>query len=220
MMTINTIKTSPNILFRKIRGFCFRPYFDIIICLLMFIFIVPVRAGDYVCMEAESALNIEYPMRVACEDGDAVSDKWPIVTGASGSCYLEIPQGSGNPPEIEKGYATIKFIVLKDATYHLWCRIWWADECGNSLTMTIDDGAPFTFGQNSTFKCWHWVKMKRRLSQLDLSKGAHVLKIINREDGVRIDQILFTDNHKHVPVGKETVTVLPAPIVVNKGNTL
>ena len=86
-------------------------------------------------------------------------------------------------------------------------RVWWEGECSNSFTMSLDDGLPFVFGEDATYNSWHWVKAPSRLKQLTLSKGKHKLTIKNREDGVRLDQVLFVMDKNHVPVDVEPVTV-------------
>ncbi len=133
-----------------------------------------------------------------------------ILAEASGQACLEIPQGAGNPPEVNAGAAEFVFEIPQAGDYVLWCRVWWEDECGNSFTMQIDDHAPFVLGQNSTVQRWHWVKAPPRLKALSLTAGRHTLRVINREDGVRLDQLLLTRNPKFVPVGIERVNV-PAP---------
>jgi len=115
----------------------------------------------------------------------------------------------GRPPEVTTAEAVLRFAVEREGTYRLWCRVWWLDECGNSLTLVIDKSEPFVFGQDTTYKVWHWVRAPKRLGQLTLSEGEHTLTIRNREDGVLIDQILVTRNPRYVPVGIETVTESP-----------
>lgn len=178
-----------------------------IIILLVFALSAAVTVAGPICLEAEFARNIEAPMELidASIVNDASATAAPIKN-ASGGKYLEIAQGKGYPPKLNKGAATLDFTINEDGTYYLWCRTWWGDECGNSLTMNIDGGKPFTFGQDSTFKNWHWSKVKRKLKQLKLTKGKHVLTIKNREDGIKLDQILFTSDKRLIPVGIEKTT--------------
>lgn len=160
-------------------------------------------AGDKICFEAEDMEIISEPM--ALVDAAKASDK--AVKGASEDKYLEISQGKGNPPKVTTGEAAFIFDVQMEGRYYLWCRVWWDDECGNSFTMRIDDALPFSFGEDATYNCWHWVRALKGLKQLDLSKGKHKLTIHNREDGVRLDQILFVMDKNYVPVAVETATV-------------
>lgn len=164
----------------------------------------PVRAAERVCLEAEHAESIEPPMEIVHVDADADADQ-----AVSGNAYLQIARGKGNPPEMPHGAAEIAFSVREAGEYRLWCRVWWTDGCGNSFTVRINDGKPFSFGLNSVFRRWHWVSAPPRLPQLKLEPGTHRLRIENREDGVRIDQILLTNDRRFVPVGIERITRVP-----------
>lgn len=165
-------------------------------------------ATETVCLEAESAATVVAPMRSVDRNTAPPSDV-KILAKASGNGYLEIPQGAGDPPEQTNAMAIVNFSVQKAGEYYLWCRALWYDQCGNSVSMSIDGQKPFTFGQNGTYEVWHWVKSPPRLKQLVLSAGPHKLTIGNREDGIRIDQILFTSNRRLVPVDIEKVTHSP-----------
>ncbi|MDD3543855.1 MAG: hypothetical protein PHG96_00680 [Kiritimatiellae bacterium] len=151
-------------------------------------------AGAKICFEAETAELIEAPM-VLVTNG---------IEGASGA-YLEIPEGAGNPPKVTDGKAVFAFEVPSDGIFTLWCRVWWEGECSNSFTVQSDDGAAFLFGEDATYKVWHWVKypVARTTAPLRLSKGRHTLTFRNREDGVRLDQILLSADRRFVPVDIE-----------------
>ena len=75
--------------------------------------------------------------------------------------------------------------------------------------MMLNEGRPFTFGQDAVYKNWHWVKAPRRIKDLRMGAGQQKLTIQNREDGVRIDQILLTRDRRFVPVGVEESRPLP-----------
>jgi len=167
------------------------------------------QAGKPVCFEAETATKLTPPLRLVEPGKPAAGEKMPLIKGASNERYLEIPEGVGKPPATG-GDAEFAFDIPDAGTYYLWCRVWWLDGCGNSLGMNIDNAPAFTFGQDATYKTWHWVKAPLKLKQLDLNAGRHHLKISNREDGVALDQILFTQERRYVPVGIETVTVQSA----------
>lgn len=159
-----------------------------------------------VCVEAETATAVEEPcFKVA---SDSVPAGTEFAKGASGDSYLEIPEGRGNPPKVEAGKATVTIEVPKDGAYMLWARVWWEGECSNSFRVKIDDAAPFLFGEDGTFKAWHWVKypVARTAKPITLKKGPHTLTILNNEDGVKIDQIAFCADKRWVPVDIEPVT--------------
>ncbi len=160
--------------------------------------------ADRICFEAESAIEIEAPMRLVRQDAPPAAGE--VVPGASGGAYLEIPAGSGNPPEVNAGKAVYEIDIPQDGYYHLWARVYWEDECSNSFSLQIDDGPRFAFGQTMTFKTWHWVRSPPRLGVMNLTRGRHRLTVHNREDGVRIDQILLTLNRRLIPVDIEPVS--------------
>jgi hypothetical protein len=160
--------------------------------------ITATAAGVKICFEAETAKTTESPMAVytnGCE-------------GASGP-YLEIPEGAGNPPKLNAGKAEYQVNIPKDGAYVLWCRVWWNGECSNSFTVKIDDQPPFLFGEDATYKTWHWVRypVSRTAKPIDLTAGDHSLVLLNREDGVRIDQILLSSDKRFVPVDIEKAGV-------------
>ncbi len=150
--------------------------------------------GVKICFEAETAELIEAPV-VLVTNG---------IEGASGA-YLEIPEGAGNPPKVESGKAVFSFETAADGNFILWCRVWWEDECGNSFTVQIDNQPAFLFGEDATYKVWQWVKypVARTTKPLRLSKGQHTLTVRNREDGVRLDQVLLSADRRFVPVDIE-----------------
>ena len=127
------------------------------------------------------------------------------VTGASG-VYIEIPEGAGNPPKLEAGKAEFVVEIPDDASFTLWCRVWWEGECSNSFTVNVDDQPGFLFGEDATYKAWHWVKypVSRTVAPVTLAKGKHTLTFHNREDGVRLDQIVLSADKRFVPVDTET----------------
>lgn len=158
-------------------------------------------AGGRVCLEAETATALVAPMRVA-EAGGTNAD---TVAGASGGKYLEIPKDAGHPPAMTNGEARIAFTIDEPGDYTFWGRVYWLSACNSSFTLQIDDALPFTFGKDATFNAWHWVKQPPRL-KMTLAKGPHTLMVRNRQDGVKLDEVLFTIDKHYVPVGVEDVT--------------
>ena len=162
-------------------------------------------ANGRVTVEAESAETIEVPVVVVRETD--VPDGSKYVPGAANAAYLEIPQGKGNPPDNPHGRAVLVVHVPADGDYTLWCRVWWEDECGNSFSIKINDTAPFLFGENATYKTWHWMRypVARTAKPITLKAGTNTLTVLNREDGVRLDQIVLSADRRFVPVDQETV---------------
>jgi hypothetical protein len=53
---------------------------------------------------------------------------------------------------------------------------------------------------DGTFDAWHWLEVPKLYT---LDKGKHDLYILDREDGIRIDQILVTNDTEYYPQGIE-----------------
>lgn len=157
-------------------------------------------AGHRLCVEAETGTAVEAPVAVVSNG----------IAGASGT-YLEIPEGAGNPPKLDAGKVSFTVDVPVDAPYTLWCRVWWEGECSNSFTVGFDDQPAFLFGEDATYKAWHWVKypVSRTVAPIKLAKGKHTLVFRNREDGVRLDQVLISADRRFVPVGIEPAGARP-----------
>lgn len=151
-------------------------------------------AGVKICFEAETAKEVEKPMAVMTN----------TTIGASGN-YLEIPEGAGNPPKLNAGKAVYSVDVPEEGSYVLWLRVWWNGECSNSFTISFDSQTPFLFGEDATYKVWHWVRypVSRTARPIQLTAGKHTLSIMNREDGVRLDQVLLSGDKRFVPVDIE-----------------
>jgi hypothetical protein len=164
------------------------------------------RAADTVCLDAVSAESVTPAMEIASATNAPPDIRDALAKGISGGRFLKLARIGGNKPEEKTGAAVFSVNVLNGGEYFLWCRVWWTDECGNSLFVSVDDARPFVFGEDSTFKAWHWVRSPRRLKQLNLTRGSHKLTFSNREHGVYLHQILLTGDSGYVPVGIETVT--------------
>ena len=72
--------------------------------------------------EAESAATLEAPMVVVA--ADQVPAGSAFAPGASAGRYLEIPEKAGNPPKLEKGFASYTFDLPEEGDYILWARVW------------------------------------------------------------------------------------------------
>ena len=168
-------------------------------------------ASRPIVFEAELAVEVEEPMVLV--DSTKVPPGSHYVEGASGGAYLEIPEDAGNPPKLDKGLARFEVDLAAAGGYTLWARVWWEGECSNSFTVRIDDHPPFILGDNATYKAWHWVKypVARMVRPVRLDKGRHTIVFHNREDGVRIDQVVLSADARFVPVGIEKPTLEASP---------
>lgn len=148
--------------------------------------------------EAETAVEIEAPVALVT---NAVAGA-DVNHSASDNAYLKIPEGAGNPPKLEKGFAKFEIEIPSAGGYFLWARTLWEGECSNSFTIQIDDTPPFLFGEDQTFNAWHWVRypVSRVAKPIQLTAGKHTIIFRNREDGVALDQFLLSSEKRFVPV--------------------
>ncbi len=169
-------------------------------------FAAAARAG-HVCVDAESATHVQAPMR-RVDAGNPEEGVTPIE-GASRNTYLEIPAIAEPSEEDKQAHAKFKITLEEGGDYVLWMRVWWDDECSNSFRVGINDQSPFILGRNRVFRRWNWVRSPPRTRQLTLEAGTHTLKVLYREDRVRLDQILLTTDPRFVPVDIEPLTSQP-----------
>jgi hypothetical protein len=117
-------------------------------------------------------------------------------------------EGLNENPAGEKllpnGTIDIPFTVKKAGTYDLWVRAWFHCTCANSFDLSVDapppvdadgdgkwdENVPDTFN-HSTKQRWKWVE--RRGARFELDEGPHVIRIFNREDGIKLDQVFMQE---------------------------
>jgi len=132
-------------------------------------------------------------------------EKAPDSQSAKGT-VLRIPDKKGVPPEgqepdMKYGGATYELQVASPVTCKVWVRAWWEGSCGNTVCVRMDDqGKILTVGNDGTYDAWHWLEVPTTFA---LEKGPHTLYVLNREDGIRIDQILVTNDMEYYPQGAE-----------------
>ena len=143
-----------------------------------------------IVINAASAKKVVPPMR------------WGKDAKAAKGKFLEIPDSGKGGAKVKEGqgHAVFEFEAKEEAKYYLHVRVWWTDGCGNSINVAVD-GKKNVRIEDPTYKHWHWVKAKRKV--IKLGKGKHTLKVSNREDGARFDQILLTNDKEYVPQGIE-----------------
>lgn len=194
-------KSTKSIFLEKWHPFCFNKIMKMAHSLVFAscaVFGAACFAGNIV-VEAEAAVQTESPVAVvtnAPAGGDAGHK-------TSGNAFLVIPEDAGNPPKLNKGFAKYEINIPADGEYRLWARVKWEGECSNSFTVEIDEKQKFIIGENGTFGIWHWVKypIGKITKLIKLEKGTHTVVFRNREDGVALDQIVFSSDKRFVPVG-------------------
>ena len=130
-----------------------------------------------------------------CEDSDAAE-----------GVAVEVPPKAGEEP----GALEIPFSIQREGVYSIWLRAYWGTDgeraCSNSVRLAIDNLPPARI-EDATYEVWHWVAYKRGKS-ISLSRGSHRLRFMNREDGIRFDQIFITpwyedEMERRIPQGIE-----------------
>ncbi|MBS3762344.1 MAG: hypothetical protein KGZ25_03460 [Planctomycetes bacterium] len=94
-------------------------------------------------------------------------------------------------------FAEYSFELDSNLEMNVWVRAKWNDGCGNSITLRVDD-RDFVVGNDGTYRSWHWVPGPT----LTLGSGSHALRLIAREDGLGVDEILLTNERQKIPSGK------------------
>lgn len=171
-------------------------------------------AGRRVLLEDEDAKAVEAPFALTEAGGE-------VAAGASGGkCFYLGPEKVNESPEMAQlkkghpqakhpGYVSYEFTVPATDEYALWLRAWWADDCGDSVSISLNGSPPRTLG-GGRYRAWGWVLFRTgsgQAARIRLQEGeTHTLTVINREDDLYIDQILLlgTDRPWPDPSGIET----------------
>ena len=108
---------------------------------------------------------------------------------------LSVPQsGTASVPPVQEPHGQDARATGK---YHGWARVYWRDSCSNSASLKVGDGPERDLGNDCVYDSWHWV----RAGQYLLQPGKVPVVIVEREDGIALDQLLFTRDPKYLPVG-------------------
>ena len=114
---------------------------------------------------------------------------------AAGAMALVLPKGARSADG--QGRALLKMEVKAAGSYYAWAHVRWRDACSNSLILTLDETTEPVVVEDAVYERWHWVKA----GQHPLRAGAHAMAVAEREDGVAMDQLLFTRDAAFVPIG-------------------
>jgi hypothetical protein len=146
-----------------------------------------------------------YNIVVEAEHYNSIKPSTTVRTGdatAANGKYTEYPlkrphaTSENSGVQGDGGCVYIKFKVPEQGNYTVWVRTWWYDACGNSFFLVVDDKPAQVVGGDGTFRTWKWRKATQPYA---LTAGTHSLKIQNREDGARADQVLITNDTRTIP---------------------
>lgn len=176
----------------------------------------PVR----IVLEAESAKNDIAPFKVEenaeCSGGGCLvlPEVWatdgelnPTFRTREGGRPVSMKKAKDNPlgeALVPNGTIELPFEVKTAGSYAVWVRAWLHCSCANSFFLSIDTDPPVDadgdgkYDENpphmlggSTHERWKWVTLRGKT--FDLAEGRHIVRIFNREDGIRIDQVLLAE---------------------------
>jgi hypothetical protein len=97
--------------------------------------------------------------------------------------------------------------ISQTGMYTIWSRILAPDTTNNSYYLQIDGQCPFTVGDSPSISptTWTWINYQNGVTttpiSVSLTAGTHVVKLTQKEAGVGLDKILFTQNTTCVPTG-------------------
>lgn len=115
---------------------------------------------------------------------------------ASNLYYVELKE------QAMQGRVDVDFYLPKAAKYVVWARI--AGETGCGLSYRVACNGVALGACEAVTGEWAWVRVldeRGGLVELRLSEGAHTLRFSTREHGVRLDQVLITDDTMYRPTG-------------------
>jgi len=155
---------------------------------------------------ASAAMAARHRIVIEAESYNEIKASTRVVSGdstASGGKYTEYPlrrpHATSENPEIkgDGGYVLFKVSVPEQGNYKLWLRTWWYDACANSFFVIVDDKPAVVAGGDATYRSWQWRDIKQPYA---LTAGVHTIKVQNREDGARLDEILLANDDRWKPV--------------------
>jgi len=167
------------------------------------------RPGQAAAQERETDFKSNPDFFLVIDATEAVEFTPPVIKDkdprAAHGVILRIPDEKGKPPEgaqPDMKYGGAKYIVDVPCNVlcNVWVRVWWEGSCGNSLYYRHPDGTTLAVGNDGTYNAWHWLRVP---GTFKFHKGKNVFYLLNREDGIRIDQILITGDLAYVPQGIE-----------------
>lgn len=111
-------------------------------------------------------------------------------------------------PTVDRGTVSSTVSIPTSGTYAVWSRIMpGTASTDNSYLLEIDGTTCYVVGDNNAIpvNSWTWVDYQNGTTttktQLSLTAGNHTIKMIGREDAVKLDRVIFTSDLACVPTG-------------------
>ena len=121
---------------------------------------------------------------------------------ASGGKYIWVPEGKGTlfDPAATGGEILYRFTVPIADTYAVWGRV--LVNGGDSFFVEMDDNVPLLWSTQNGQGNWVWDQVHEGSTapvRFTLTTETHTLRIKQREDGTKLDQILITNDLSYTP---------------------
>jgi subtilisin family serine protease/chitodextrinase len=116
----------------------------------------------------------------------------------SGKAYMQIPQNAGSftTAGTSPDHLVYNLNVTNGGTFYIWLLVSGPDSSSDSFWLNVDSGSDNKIEGFGT--SWSW---KKYSSTFNMSSGARTFRIKNREDGSKVDKILFTKSSSFTPSG-------------------
>jgi len=143
-------------------------------------------------IEAENFTSIVSPMSVS---GDG---------SASGGQFIQVPNGEGSSFTPGSVMTTYFVNLSQGGSFVLWGRSMAHNGLDDSFFVQIDNGQ-IHFWEVERDGDWFWDQINSRFGPdpviFSLGPGGHIIKIIRRDDGTKLDKMLLTDDLSFMPTG-------------------
>ncbi|HEY3324076.1 MAG TPA: hypothetical protein VGP72_26725 [Planctomycetota bacterium] len=130
-------------------------------------------------------------------DGASITPPFAMRHDPAAAGGQALTLANGARTRDRRARAQLSLETKNEGTWQAWAHVRWRDSCGNSLTLKVAGQAEQLVGEDSLYNCWHWVEA----GKYKLATGKVPLSLIEREDGIAVDQLLFTCDAKYMPVG-------------------
>lgn len=137
------------------------------------------------------------PLVIVLEAEDGILES-PMTIGedmaASGDAFIEVPNGTGSVMNLKAksaGSAEYVFSIPETGRYMIWGRVLAASGKDDSFFVSID-GTVIATWHTAQSDTWIWDAVRDGTSPAQpffLESGEHVLVVMQREDGAKLDQI-------------------------------
>jgi len=148
---------------------------------------------------SSTALAARHRIVVEAEKYDEIKASTIVDSGdtkaSCGKCVV-YPENAASGTKGDGGYVLYDITIPEDGNWLIWLRTNWSDGCGNSFFLIVDDRTPQIVGGDGTYNVWKW--RKGRVAY-PLTAGKHKVKVQNREDGAKLDQLLITNDARFMP---------------------